>query len=139
MKKNMILTNTQTERYNSTFPIIGENALEVILNLKGRGRNSWKVVLPNILEVNNPTTPQEKNYFKELDQAIDLDEQYTATDMTQIVSEVRYTTGMSPFLSKIESNCLSELFKLFLWEETYEIVDEKKVLIGYKPICRLRK
>jgi hypothetical protein len=139
MKSNTILTNTQTERYNSIVPVIGENALEVILNLKGRGRSSWKVVLPNILEVNNPATPQEKNYFKELDQAIDLDEQFTAADMTQIVSEVRYTTGMSPFLSKIESNCLSELFKLFLWEETYEIVDEKKVLIGYKPICRLRK
>ncbi|MBB6129873.1 hypothetical protein [Mucilaginibacter lappiensis] len=134
-------TATQNERFNSIFPIIGASASEVIINLKGRGRSSWKNTLENIHVVNNPLNTVEKNYYKELDQAIDLDEEYTPNLITQIVCEARYATGMPAFQSKIETNCENELFKLFLWEDVYEPSDndEKKIFRGYKPICRLRK
>ncbi|HEY9535211.1 MAG TPA: hypothetical protein VIQ77_11780 [Mucilaginibacter sp.] len=135
-------TATQNERYNSILPIIGKlAAAAVIINLKGRGRSSWKNTLINILTVNNPKTAVEKNYYSVLDQEIDLDETYDVDLMTQIVCETRYATGMDAFDSKIDHNCQQELFRLFLWEDIYQPSDDdsKPTFIGYKPICRLKK
>lgn len=136
-------TATQNERYNSILPIIGKAAAaDVIFNLKGRGRSSWKTTLTNVLAVNNPKTTVEKNYYNTLDQEIDMDEVYTPDLMTQVVCESRYVTGMAAIESKIDQNCQQELFKLFLWEDVYEPSaddDVKGTFIGYKPICRLKK
>ncbi|WP_462265117.1 hypothetical protein [Mucilaginibacter sp.] len=136
-----VFTNTQKERFNSIFPIIGNVAADVINNLKGRGRNSWKIVLSNILLVNNPKTGIERNYNAKLDQEIDLDETYSTNQFTQIVSKVRFKVGLPAFESKIEQQCEHELFKFFLWEDVYSVPEhegEKPVFIGYKPVCRLK-
>lgn len=134
---------TQNERYNSIIPIIGKTAAaDVIINLKGRGRSSWKTTLSNVLAVNNPKTAIEKNYYTALDQEIDMDEVYTPDIMTQVVCEARYVTGMAAIESKIDQSCQQELFKLFLWEDVYESSvddDTKGIFVGYKPICRLKK
>jgi hypothetical protein len=136
-------TATQNERYNSILPIIGKAAAaDVIINLKGRGRSSWKTTLINVLTVNNPKTTIEKNYYTTLDQEIDLEEVYPPDLMTQIVCETRYNTGMPAFEAKIDHQCQQELFKLFLWEDVYQLSedsDTKGTFIGYRPVCRLKK
>lgn len=136
-----VFTNTQKERYNSIFPIIGNAAADVVTNLKGRGRNSWKTILSNILMVNNPKTGIERSYYQKLDQEIDLDETYSSNEFTQIVSKVRFKVGLPAFESKIDQNCEQELFKLFLWEDVHSVPEhegEKPTFIGYKPVCRLK-
>ncbi len=132
------LTSTQRERYNSIYPILGKFAINVITNLKGRGRSSWRNVLSNITLVNNAKTEKERAYLNHLDQEIDLEEIYTPEHFTNIVSEARFNTGMPPFESRIETNCEQELFKLFIWVDVFT-EDEKPVFLGYKPVCRLKR
>ena len=135
-------TSVQNERYNSILPILGKGAAVVIANLKGRGRNSWRNVCANIQLVNNPSNEVQRQYFKQLDLEIDLDEPcYTKAQITQIVSKARFENSLPAFASRIDKSCEEEMFKLFLWEEVYEPSKEKEgkpVFLGYKPLCRLR-
>lgn len=133
-------TATQRERYNSIVPILGKAAIKVISNLKGRGRNSWKSILANIQLVNNSAS-NESEYYSWLDQEIDLEESYyTREQMTQIVSRTRFKMGWAPFEKAIERQCEQEMFKLFLWEDVTNPSElgGKPVLLGYKPLCRLK-
>ncbi len=144
MKKNILLADfsaNQSQRYHAILPILGKVAIKVISNLKGRGRNSWKSITENIQAVNNPQSDQEAEYFRLLDQEVDLEEKlYTKEQFTQIVCGVRFKVGLPAFDKKITKQCEQEMFKLFMWDEVYAPVDvdKKIVLLGYRPICRLK-
>ncbi|MXV17720.1 hypothetical protein [Hufsiella ginkgonis] len=133
------LTPQQLERYNALHHIYGERAAELVSYVKGRGKRSWRTVQANAQRINNPSSMKQIQYDVAIDQSFDLNEVYSFAEITQIISQVRFSNDLPPFHTRIESLCETEFLMYFIADDVYDAPKELGgKLIGYKPIFRIK-
>lgn len=130
------LNPRQKQRVDYMQGLIGDKAFELVINLEGRGRNSFESVYNKVTALLN-ARHEGQRYFDTLYENIDLNKVYTVTHIIGIVAEVRKDLKLPPYLTSPKTHCLNDLFNLFLVKDEV-IASPKRQLVGYRPMVRIK-
>lgn len=134
------LTYAQKNKYNTLHRIFGDETLDLVLKIEGRGENSFIKVLQKISEIEKADKAAQK-YHNALYEAFELGELYTPQEIIGIVTEVRRDLDLAPYVSRINKHCEKDFFRLFIVDNVYENAvnpDDKRTLKGYSPSFKLQ-
>lgn len=135
------LTAIQQQRYYSLAPIYGDSAIDIVINLTTRGKNSYSDFLDKMHTVIK-AKHDANDYYSALYESITLGDTISPGEVIQKVSDVRRELELEPYREKLKIQCEADFFLLFVFEEVHqeETIDgkTKKVLVGYKPLAKVR-
>jgi len=136
-----VLTSVQQQRYDSIYSVYGEISTFIVKALAGRGRNSWQTFLDKMDQVRRAKSV-EREYFNALYETFELNLVYPPNEVVGYVAEVRRELELPPYIDKIKIRCEHDFFLVFVVEEAFEEIMVngviKKVLVGYRPIVRVK-
>jgi hypothetical protein len=137
-KLGSLLTPMQQQRFDLIFPVYGKSAQNIVLNVYGKGKNSWSSFLERMDSIQE-AKPHLKGYYSALYDAFELYQVYSPGQVIGIVNEVRREMRLNPYTEKIKLQSEHDFNAIFLVEDTYnEPIDgEKRQLLGYKPVAKV--
>lgn len=133
------LTATQLERVYALTHIFKEDASDLVSLLKPRGENSYAKVYDKAVVVNRARGVM-GDYYDTLVEEFDKYEILSPETIVSVVSEVRASLDLPPYVKRIKTCSLSDFFKLYLYSEVYEEREDGSTggLIGYKRLFCLK-
>lgn len=123
------LSSTQKQRYDLISKVYGDDAEIIVKNVSGKGQKSWGAFLQKMQSIMKAKAA-EMEYYDALYEAIELEQDYTFSDVIGIVGEVRRHLELDPYVEKIKIQCERDFHKIFVVEDVYEDV----VGTGYDDI-----
>jgi hypothetical protein len=134
------MTSIQQQRYDYLFPVYGKLAYDIVINIFGKGRNSWPSFLEKMSQVEE-SKANVKQYYKALYDTFELYEVYTPGQVIGNVNIARKEMGLISHTEKIKRQSEYDFNLVFVVEDHYEsLVEdgvEKKKFIGYKPVAKV--
>ncbi len=131
--KSPKLSSKKKERINYFSPFYGEDATEVVDLLSSKGENSFVAIQKKLNSILHASY-RDKEYMDALYSAFEILIEYTPDDIIQEVSQVRSSLGLEPY-PNVKSSSLGDFMSLFITER---IIDEKRRLLAYKPVFRIK-
>ncbi|WP_017257835.1 hypothetical protein [Pedobacter arcticus] len=138
-----VLNYAQKQRYYYLFPIYNDHSVVVnlVLNIQGRGRNSWTNINKKISLLNDSERDIQQ-YHDAIYDNFEIDEVYSPAETIGIVADVRRDLGLPPYINRLKKFCEEDFFNLFIVDDVFEDIivgqEVQKKFIGYKPVVRLK-
>lgn len=136
----------QKSKFNYLLSIFDEDeetAVKIIKNIDGRGQNSWPSINEKIRGIEN-ANPVVKMYQNAINQAFELDQDYSPEDIIQKIGEIRRKLDLPAHTGRLQRHCLADFFSIFMvndsvTQEAFESRSRKRSdVFAHRAIVRLK-
>lgn len=131
----------QIERFYYLTMYYGETiAMSIVRQVKPHGLNSWTMVCDKISKLTD-IEANEQEYHDMIDEKLSIGTKYTNADTIKVVSTVRRSLGMKPYLKDILKHCVKDFLFRHMADVELSVVTEdsndKPTAIAYIPTINL--
>ena len=139
-------STAQKSRFNyllSIFDDDEETAINIVKNIDARGQNSWQSINEKLRGIEN-ANPVVKMYQNAINQAFELDEDYSPEHIIQTIGEIRRRLDLPAHTGRLQRYCLADFFSIFMVndsvsQEAFESKSRKRSdVFAHRAIVRLK-
>ncbi|CAH0296239.1 hypothetical protein SRABI27_04228 [Pedobacter sp. Bi27] len=134
----------QKSRFNYLSSIFEDETtvINIVKHIEPRGQNNWAQLNEKLHRIANADS-QGRVYHNAINQAFEIDEEYTSDDIIKIIGDIRRRLNMPTHIGRLKRYCEDDFFTVFMIHDvvTTTSIGKKRAsrsdVIAFKPIISL--